>query len=58
MFDNHNDIFFRPFTVKFKVADTKNPALGTSSITILYDSITSGISSTPHPGERGEDFIR
>ena len=45
MFDYQNDIPFRPFSVRFKVTDQKILVLGTTSISIVYDSISGGISN-------------
>jgi hypothetical protein len=58
MFDYQNDIPFKPFTVRFRVTDPKNPTLGTSSITLVYDSISGGISNALSVGRENEDFIR
>jgi len=58
MFDYQNDIPFRPFTVKFRLEDQKNSALGAASISIVYDSISGGITNALDPGTSGEDFIR
>jgi len=48
LFDYHNDIPFRPFSVKFKIFDQKNVVLGAASISIVFDSISGGITSALH----------
>ena len=51
MFDYHNDIPYKPFSVRFKVSDSKNLALGATTISVVYDSISGGITSALHIGE-------
>ncbi len=58
MFDYQNDIPFRPFSVKFKLTDTKYTSLGATSISIVYDSISGGITSALNPDDGYEDIIR
>ena len=45
MFDYQNDIPFRPFSVRFLIKDEKYSQLNPTSITLVYDSVSGGISS-------------
>jgi hypothetical protein len=58
VFDYQNNIPFRLFTVKFIVTDPKNPSLGSSFITLVYDSIKGGISNALGIKTEEEDYIR
>ncbi len=51
LFDYQNNIPYKPFTVKFKLIDQKNLGLSPGSISIVYDSISGGITSALHIGE-------
>lgn len=58
LMDYQNDIPFKPFSVKYTVRDDKYPQLGSGSISLVYDSVSGGISSALHMDEQSKDYIR
>lgn len=58
LFDYQNDIPFRPFSVRFVIKDEKYPQLTPASISLVYDSVSGGISSALHVDENHQDVLR